>query len=53
MREYTNKLIELVEDGMVAKEELILDLLNYLSESEVKDFMDRSGYTEFLELDDE
>jgi hypothetical protein len=39
-REYTNKIIEMVDEGMVDRDMLIRDLLNYMSESDVADFYD-------------
>ena len=38
VREYTNKIIEMVDGGFWERDELIRDLLNYMSESDVKDF---------------
>ena len=40
MRKYTNKIIEMVDEGMVDRDMLIRDLLNYMSESDVSDFYD-------------
>lgn len=40
MRKYTNKIIEMVDEGMVDRDMLIRDLLNYMSESDVADFYD-------------
>lgn len=34
----TNKLLELVEEGLIDKDQLIVNLLSYLSEEEVKEF---------------
>ena len=47
-REYTNKIIELVDDGIVDRDILIRDLLNWMSESDVAEFYDRN-----LRADDE
>ena len=38
-RKYTNLLIEMVEDGKVDKDQLILAFAKYMSEDEVKDMM--------------
>lgn len=38
LREYTNKILEMVEEGIVDKYGLINDLLQYMSEDDVKDF---------------
>ncbi len=40
MRKYTNKIIEFVDDGMLDRDILIRDLLNWMSESDVKEFYD-------------
>lgn len=55
MRKYTNKIIEMVDEGMVDRDMLIRDLLNYMSESDVENFYDQYyGYEdEDDELDDD
>ena len=40
-RKFTNKILELVDDGIVDKDWLILALLNWMSESDVAEFYDR------------
>jgi hypothetical protein len=40
-REYTNKIIEMVDEGLIDRDMLIRDLLNYMSESEVENFYDQ------------
>lgn len=40
-REYTNKILELVDDGIVDKDWLIQALLLWMSESDVAEFYDR------------
>ena len=45
-REYTAKLLEMVDEGMLDKRQVILALVNYLSESEVKDLMEAEGWDE-------
>ena len=54
MRKYTNKIIEMVDEGMFDRDMLIRDLLNYMSESDVENFYDQYyGYEdEDDELDD-
>ena len=47
-REYTKKILELVDDGIVDKDWLIQGLLMWLSESDVAEFYDRN-----LKADDE
>ena len=41
IREYTNKIIEMVDEGLIDRDMLIRDLLNYMSESEVENFYDQ------------
>jgi len=36
-RQYTNKILELLEDGILDKDYVILTCLKYMSEDEVKD----------------
>lgn len=48
VRHYTNKLLEMVENGLVDKDSLIRSFACYLSESDVHDLMHREGL-----LDDE
>ena len=48
-RAYTNKLLELVDEEMVDKNQLILELLTYMSEDEVKDFYNRKGYADEID----
>lgn len=38
VRTYTNKIIDLYEEGMLDPESLVLDLLKYMSEEDVEDF---------------
>mgnify|MGYP003352791716 CR=1 FL=1 len=45
-REYTAKLLEMVECGLVDKDYLIPDLLNWLSESDVKEFAIQNEYVD-------
>lgn len=44
VREYTNKLLDMVDEGIVDKDILIRELLNYMSEDEVKDFVITNEY---------
>ena len=46
-RKYTNMLLERAEEyGELESYRMIRDLLNYLSEAEVKDFMEQYDYIE-------
>ena len=49
-RFYTNMLLELVEDGMLDKDHVIMACLKYMSEDEVKDMMQCN---EFIEPEDD
>jgi hypothetical protein len=51
-RKNTNKIMGYVKEGIFDCENLIRDLLNYMSEAEVTEFMESNGY-EFEEDDDE
>jgi hypothetical protein len=46
MRQFTNAVIEAKDEGVLDRDELIRDLLNYLSESEVANFLS-NYYAEF------
>ena len=48
MRKYTNKIIELVDDGILDRDTLIRDLLCWMSESDVEEF-----YGSYLSEEDE
>lgn len=43
-RENTEKLLEMVQDGMFDESMLIRDLLNFLDDREVGEFMSQYGY---------
>lgn len=47
-RIYTKKLLDLIDEGCVDKDALILNLLNWMSEDFVKEF-----YEQYYELEDE
>lgn len=52
-RKYTNMLLEMVDENSINAEILIRDLLNYLSEAEVEQFMEQYGYAEIEDEEDE
>ena len=52
-REYTNKILELVDDGIVDKDWLIQGLLMWLSEHDVAEFYDRNLRADEEEEEDE
>jgi hypothetical protein len=49
-REYTSKLLELVEDGMLDRDTVIMACVKYMSEDDVKDMMEAN---EFILEEDE
>lgn len=51
-RRFTNKLIEMLQDGMIEKDTVIMACLKYMSEEEVKDMMEHNGF-ELTEEDSE
>lgn len=54
MRKYTNKVIEMVDEGLLDRDTLIRDLLMWLSESDVEEFYERnlSDHDEDEDLDE-
>ena len=53
VREYTKKIIQMVDEGLWDRDELIRDLLNYMSESDVKDFYESYGWDEDENLEED
>lgn len=49
-RGYTKRMLELLEEGSFNKNVLIRDLLNFLSESEVEEFVRHSEFIGFEDL---
>jgi hypothetical protein len=49
-REYTTKLLELIEDGMLDKDTVIMACVKYMSEADVQDMMESN---EFILEEDE
>lgn len=45
-REYTNELLDLVEQGLLDKDAVILACVRYMSEASVQDMMELNGFTE-------
>jgi hypothetical protein len=52
-RKYTTILLDAVEEGMYDKDLLIQDLLGYLSEAEVEDFVRKNDLMPWLEDESE
>lgn len=51
-REYTNKLLAMVDDGMLDKDMVIMAFAKYMSESNIKDMMEANEMLEDEEEDD-
>ena len=51
-REYTNKILELMDEGVLDPKLLVQDLLSWMSEYEVSEFYDTT-LREAVEYDDE
>jgi hypothetical protein len=49
-REYTNKLLEMVEEGILDRDNVIMACVKYMSEDEVRDMMHTN---EFIEDEEE
>jgi len=45
-REYTNTILEMVQEGRFDKDQLILEILNWMSESEVRQMAETLGWTD-------
>lgn len=52
MRKFTNKIIEMVDEGLIDRDILIRDLLNWMSESDVGEFFDQNFGDETEDEDD-
>ena len=42
-REYTNKLLEMLENGLLGYKTITLECLNYMSEDDIRDLMHCAG----------
>lgn len=49
-RQYTNKLLEMVEEGLLDRDSVIMACVKYMSEDEVRDMMHSN---EFIEDEEE
>ena len=45
-RQYTNKLLEMVEDGLLDRDSVIMACVKYMSEDEVKDMIECNEFIE-------
>lgn len=48
-RNYTNKLLEMIKEGILDKDNVIMACVKYMSESEVQDMMECN---DFIEVED-
>lgn len=53
MREYTNRIVQLIENDCLNPTELSKQLLMWLSESEAKEFYFANGYDEYFEEEED
>lgn len=51
-REYSNRLYELFEDGMFNTDQLVLSMIMWMSERDVKEYVIANGYMGFSDLPD-
>ena len=51
-REYTNKVVELLEEGVLSYEAVALECLSYMSEADVKDMAESNEWIEEEEEDE-
>jgi hypothetical protein len=52
-REYTNKILEAVAEGMLDKDMVIMSCLKYMSEDQVKDMAEANCFFEYEEGEEE
>jgi len=52
-RTVTNQILEMVEDGVLDKDTVIMACLKYMSEAEVADMARANGFTELYEANAE
>jgi hypothetical protein len=52
-RQYTNRLLEMIEDGLLDKDNVIMACVKYMSEDDVEDMMKCNEFLEDEEEEDE
>jgi hypothetical protein len=52
-RQYTNQLLEMIEEGMLDKDQVINAFCSYMSESDIQDMMESYGFIEEEEEDED
>lgn len=54
MREYTNKLTDMINDGLLSSEDVLKEMLKFFAESEIEDFCKNNAlFGELFDEDDE
>ncbi len=53
IRKYTNKLLEMIDDGLLDKDQVIQAFCSYCSESDVQDMMESNEMVDSDEDEDE
>jgi hypothetical protein len=52
-REYTNKLIDMVDNGLISYDTVFKAMLNWMSEDDVKEMMEANDFIESEDEDEE
>lgn len=52
-RKFTNKLYDMIDNGLIDKDLVIMACLKYMSEDDVKDMMEHNEFIDSEEEDDE
>jgi hypothetical protein len=52
-REYTSKLLDMIEDGLLDRDTVIMACVKYMSESDVQDMMEANEFIEEQYEDEE
>jgi hypothetical protein len=53
IREYTNRILEAIDEGILSRDAVIQACLNYMSEAQVKDMCESEGFFEDDEENDD
>lgn len=52
-RKYTNELLEMIENGLLDRDNVIMACVKYMSEDDVKDMMEHNDFVEIEDEDEE
>lgn len=52
-RQYTIKLLEMIEDGLIDKDTVIMAFCKYMSEDDIKDMMECNDFIDETENDND